>query len=1463
MKKKQLLISGLLIFLLQLSVNPLLKAQTPDTINNLIVSEVFLGIHAGYSFAEFANAGEDTLDLMHFEVGSSNYESASTPYHDAVTRPWGPSWIILGEWLPDSKRYLAPGETVVLANANPSPGWCGNLEYRVYGNTDLVDIADLVFWRGDDTICGIEETPALPVYHWFGWTCQYVEYHSEGDSTVIDAVHNPINPDGTLDRGVMDVAGVENATRTHILARKGSVTEGNLDWEDARGTSLEDSEWMPIPLPLGYENDPWIKMYTTLGHFGEAHVNQESFSSDVVTVDYDNQVLTVPWGIYGDSLIHEFDLGGGLAWQYMLSGDREDSLHRLARTGDTLLMMAAGNTLEQVPFRIEVAEPEPDMALVFPVNTPGSGTAVRWSSPFVVTEDEPEMDSITGPFMFQSPARLRLRNPIPFATRVDTLFKYLEKAPEASWEIVWVDGNERADLKRGDILRVTAENGTTVKEYYLAVDTIPSLSTNANLASITWPDVPKATMEDPAWKHDTIPGFAPDQFDYKLQVPYGINTVPALVVKTQSLNATVKIDRANTLNGPAEDRTTIITVTAEEDSITNTYKILFEKELLPQNVQPFSPEPFFSQMVFWQFQAHYFFEIAHAGNQPLDLSNYMIATGLGGQTPSDVIQSGLSTDLADYEDRYRKFIPGYQYEKLEYWQLEPGNIIKDFNIDPIVQPNDVFLMGQFIMHRIGWGPPRYEACDIKWNNTDTWPEIWTEDERASSDDNVFSNIRDMNHPILLLKIQNDSIKRGTKPIGDPADFKVVDVFGGYSGNPWVANTDTINASGGNTSGWGLIRKPDVYEGNPVPEGSFAPTDEQSEWISKSRESLRDEFGGWMSQVEVSTGVGYHNYEPVTVYQSTVSSYNYIISEGYQTPQLIRGVVTGTSANDLLGNVIKADQGQELTVISGNDGSEVAGAAELANADTLEVISADGENITKYVINVSDEGLSSDALLSSDLYTIEVSDNTGTIAGLEYGTTIEEVLSNIDKPAGAKLYVVNAADELVPMQVMNYDTIMVPTQVDHNIFFEVIAEDMQTVIKYHLVPDVSPSDAHLYSNVFEVDQEVNLITYVPDGIRVPAFLSHVWLSEGASVKVVDKTGIEREIGPVKFDDEVVVTSEDGSTVNVYYLQFLEEIEGMDAYVLSNAFAVDEEEKAIYGLPETINMVVFMNSITPAKYATVRVIDDNGDEVTTNEIEAGQHKLEVTSGNGLKVVTYDLLISLPYTITFTVTDGTDPIEGANINVAGQILTTDASGKASISLPNGAYDYTAHKDDFAGSGTVTISDADLGEDIVVNQATYILTLLVTDRDGNPIENASISIAGSDLTTNASGEVSISVPNGDYSYSITADGYSNKTGDINISDANKDVEVQVFAVSVDALISDGISIYPNPSSGKIIINRPEHSGEMKVRLHDIAGSVVFVNEYPAGIQNSIKLDHLESGIYFLELKIDGKLHFSKLMIE
>ncbi|PLX19444.1 MAG: hypothetical protein C0599_10945, partial [Salinivirgaceae bacterium] len=67
-------------------------------------------------------------------------------------------------------------------------------------------------------------------------------------------------------------------------------------------------------------------------------------------------------------------------------------------------------------------------------------------------------------------------------------------------------------------------------------------------------------------------------------------------------------------------------------------------------------------------------------------------------------------------------------------------------------------------------------------------------------------------------------------------------------------------------------------------------------------------------------------------------------------------------------------------------------------------------------------------------------------------------------------------------------------------------------------------------------------------------------------------------------------------------------------------------------------------------------------------------------------------ITYNVTFTVTDGTDPINGANVAINSQTLVTDASGVASVYLENGTYDYTVSSSGYEGaSGSVTVADAD----------------------------------------------------------------------------------------------------------------------------------------------------------------------------
>lgn len=59
------------------------------------------------------------------------------------------------------------------------------------------------------------------------------------DTTLIDIIGNPNNPDGTD----FDVAGITGAAANHTLIRKPGIIEGNTDWTTSSGTNADDSEW--------------------------------------------------------------------------------------------------------------------------------------------------------------------------------------------------------------------------------------------------------------------------------------------------------------------------------------------------------------------------------------------------------------------------------------------------------------------------------------------------------------------------------------------------------------------------------------------------------------------------------------------------------------------------------------------------------------------------------------------------------------------------------------------------------------------------------------------------------------------------------------------------------------------------------------------------------------------------------------------------------------------------------------------------------------------------------------------------------------------------------------------------------------------------------------------------------------------------------------------------------------------
>ncbi|MCF8379228.1 MAG: T9SS type A sorting domain-containing protein [Bacteroidales bacterium] len=1100
--KRKLLIA--LVFILSL---PDFVGAVSDTIPDLIISETRLrnGVE---SYAELCNTGTVDLDLGDFKLYSSSYPGYS-----------GLSF--------KSGTILKAGETYVISDA-----W----EFNDNQWPKLYEVADTLLYHLEtpDTLAG-DIYPLGPESEIFrrtnaknGFEMYY--FRSETDSISIDCVNFNLDANGVPNFNIfLPIAGVEMATANHTLVRKANVLEGNLrDWDKSRGTGPGDSEWILIPLTSNWKpSTPPDEMlvFTTVGHHGDAIIVASGKDAGI-TVDLGQHTITVPWGIIkGYHVINYIDLGPGMAWDYVESSVFEDSVHTIMQSGDKLVLWAVGNTLKTDSLTVQVSPPAVNMASVFPLKTlllpdtilrPGIYVPTWGGSRYSVIEEDDVIDTIGN---------------VPFATRIDTLYKYLEHAPNGTKKVIWVDGVERIDLKNGDILEITAEDGITKKQYYIDVQEI-NKNEDAFLSAITWPDITLDDMNfDLSWTSDTIPKFSRTTFNYIIPLKQGTQKVPALVAYHDNLpgfnlaNCKVDYKPAISLKGGVEERTSVFTVTSESDSRVNTYRVQFEVAINEDDVQKFNGDPFFSE---YQYKLRavgtHFLEIANPGNEELDLSRYLIASG-SGISAKDVIENPVS-----FLQRYTRYVPGYKFtDDTITYNSELGQVLQIDNTDPWIEANGgVFVIaGQDL---------------VKYLGTDFIPEEWFDISFPMVDKGFlnkwgldFDNSETLIPPgvdavFFLFRIENDSILDGTKEIKDFNDFTLVDQLGYEDGTAMNLIADPEVAaivSGGRD--WSLSRRPEVYKGNPSYVLS-AGTEGQVEWFGEkaSTNAERD------AMVE---SVGSHVLNPVTAFKSTVSSLVYLVDPGFEKTIGITGVSNAETVEQFYTNLIKASTGQVLVVKSHTSGLELALTDAVSAGDTLIVTSETGLSVTKYIIDLNPQD-SNTKLITIGTSTLVIAD--GKVSGFDAGKTVRHIMSEVKAESEKSIVtVVNAKGELVPMKKKNVEGNYVDLVANSSISIVVTAVNGDHAA-YQLKPNGSASDAYVISDVYPISQENLFIDLIPDGSRVTTFMNNLIVADGASVKILDRIGFVRTDGSMAYDDVLEVVSEDASKTVIYRLNFASEI-----------------------------------------------------------------------------------------------------------------------------------------------------------------------------------------------------------------------------------------------------------------------------------------------------------------------------------
>ncbi len=200
------------------------------------------------------------------------------------------------------------------------------------------------------------------------------------------------------------------------------------------------------------------------------------------------------------------------------------------------------------------------------------------------------------------------------------------------------------------------------------------------------------------------------------------------------------------------------------------------------------------------------------------------------------------------------------------------------------------------------------------------------------------------------------------------------------------------------------------------------------------------------------------------------------------------------------------------------------------------------------------------------------------------------------------------------------------------------------------------------------------------------------------------------------------------------------------------------------------------------------------VTAEGFQEGRGSLEVTADEDVNHVEFLASNAKTGTATFTVSDETDGkvIQGATVEVGNESLETGNIGLAVFVMPPGKYPYRVSAKGFQEArGTVEIElggSSDILELLAPADSSGSVIFTVADETtGKGIEGADVEIGNNSAKTGNVGFVVYFMPAGTYSYHVTAKGYAEARGTIEV---DSDGETRMLELLKPAGASGGVTV-------------------------------------------------------------------------
>ncbi len=353
-----------------------------------------------------------------------------------------------------------------------------------------------------------------------------------------------------------------------------------------------------------------------------------------------------------------------------------------------------------------------------------------------------------------------------------------------------------------------------------------------------------------------------------------------------------------------------------------------------------------------------------------------------------------------------------------------------------------------------------------------------------------------------------------------------------------------------------------------------------------------------------------------------------------------------------------------------------------------------------------------------------------------------------------------------------------------------------------------------------------------------------------------------------------------------------IDGTYAYTASTLYHGDTEgEVAVAGADQEVNVLlvagetekhtlkfIIDDGTNDIKDATISINDttltsDENGEATVNLTDGG-YAYEITangytsktgtiyvSGKDLnEMVTLSPASAEKYQLSFTITGNSTAIEGATVVINDSTIISNNEGIAGIELQNGTYSYTVSATGYqAYTQQTTINNANTNISVALiaeGEETFTITFNVEDFNG-AINGATISINNTTIETNTDGIATITLTNGNYSYTITTDNCEEYSGEIVLNGANEDIPVTLTnLVGINDFKKALVNVYPNPCAGVLHISSSEAIKTITLFTFDGKQIITLSNS------TTLNLEDSKDGVYVMLINF-GEYSITKHVIK